>query len=271
MRKGHRLPGPRWPSGPRMLKDRCPCGKAKCVVSQQCRACADLAKRTPSSREAARAALLARSPAVSRGYAAYRVAHPPTMSVCVACEKTFSRGAARRPKHDVLRFCSKQCAARFNAAKTLPERDKLRRAREAEYAELHHAREITRELTRAQRLYARSICACGAAIARVHGRLCEVCYRASHGKKRFRNAVSHVCPNCGRGFHAAEDVVYCSRRCRHQYAHKGRYPALGSLPLDLRNQIAALVALVRSAQRLIHGESARSGEIGETGEVLQGA
>jgi hypothetical protein len=48
--------------------------------------------------------------------------------------------------------------------------------------------------------------------------------------------------------------VFCSARCRSQYSKKGdRYPSIGGLPLEARNQVAELIALVRSARRQIHG------------------
>jgi len=63
--------------------------------------------------------------------------------------------------------------------------------------------------------------------------------------------ATHICPNCGQLFNGHDRDVFCSFRCARQLRKDGRYPTLGALPLDERNRVAELIALVRSARRQI--------------------
>jgi hypothetical protein len=162
---------------------------------------------------------------------------------CESCAAPFWR---RRNHKDARRFCSKRCAGVWHRARTL--------ARvQAERAQ----RQIDRELQRAARQAVALLrwCPCGAALNRRSpgGRFCRACVaeriRAGHASRE--RDIAHCCPNCGGSFHGYEAQVFCSKRCAHQLQHKGRYPTLGRLPLEDRNQLAEMIALVRAARRQI--------------------
>lgn len=171
--------------------------------------------------------------------------------ICQWCGGKFRRkGHDPRTTHDVLRFCRKKCWGAFRSAFAQAEQEQYQRARE-----------ISRELTRAQRLYARSVCPCGAPITRPRGRFCNTCAATCRGRgiRRARavgrrTGLAHLCPNCGRQFRGYERDVFCSQHCSHQYTKKQRYPSIGAMSLEQRNQIAELIALVRSARRRVHEE-----------------
>jgi hypothetical protein len=238
-----RKDGPRSPSG-RLLyewKDRCHCGQPKTKYRRQCLTCRRSARR-------------ARPRCACGGAKSYGAARCMTCEttarrdqiierVCQQCGCTFKRKSHGGPGHDVKRFCSKKCWGAFLAAEARVTREAIRQA---------HS--IQRELERAQRRYARSVCACGATATR-DGR-CSTC-----NSRRYQPLVArvdHVCPNCGQAFQAPESWVHCSRRCGQQLSGKGRrYPKIGALPVEDRNRIAELIALTRTARRRID-ESAKS-------------
>jgi len=173
------------------------------------------------------------------------------LRICQWCQSEFRRKGRRvRDGHDILCFCSKKCWGACRSARF-----------QAEQNEYRQACQISRELKRAQRLYARSICACGATITRRCGTLCNTC-AAEHKREGIHRArsvsrtagVRHICPNCGESFRGYASDVHCSTRCCKQLRKKGqRYPVIGALPLQERNRIAELVALVRAARRRIWG------------------
>lgn len=177
--------------------------------------------------------------------------------LCQWCGKPFRRkGRLTRPGAEVFRFCRKKCWGAFRSTVARAERDARRQARR-----------ISRELTRAQRLFARSVCACGATITRPSGRMCNACsaLRKREGKQRGQSlsrstGLEHICPNCGESFRGYERDVFCSPRCGRQLKHPGRYPSIGGLSIDKRNEIAELIALVRSARiRLARTEGGQRG------------
>lgn len=244
-----RKDGPRWPSGRLMYewKDRCRCGHAKSKSSPQCRACAiNTREKIPRPRcscggQKARYSLRCQAcDAVRRKCEAVRRMVPTR--VCQWCGAEFRRQGDARAAHDVLRFCSKKCWGAFRSAIAQAQHEKYR-----------GARQIIRELTRAQRLYARSVCACGATITRPYGSLCTSC-RAARRSEAFRirreEGVHHLCPNCGQSFRGHTDDVYCSSPCAKQFRKKSR-SRIRAIPLDERNRIAELLALVRAANRRI--------------------
>jgi hypothetical protein len=203
----------------------------------------------------------------------------PVSFVCKGCGDVITRDPA--PARDNRReYCSRACKMqvwwRTHEKKlyTPSEAAVLRsKARELERAALRKAtsceRQLEREIERAQRLQARSTCACGAKIHRPYGRVCDACasVNKSTGRRRSLGAgPGHLCPSCGRRFDSLETTVFCSSQCAKRYRHHGRYPSLGALPLDERNQIAELIALVRSAHRHLQHPSALSpADAGHTG------
>ncbi len=202
---------------PEPWKYRCECGQAKSLGSQRCQTCHMQQRHDRVLRR-----------------------------TCQSCGREFRRKHSLRSGHDVLRFCSKKCWGVFQTALAHTARDAYRRARQ-----------IQRELTRAQRLEARKHCACGVLITHQHrDRRCSPCIAAAVRAKRAADQMigDHVCPNCGGSFHRYGSAVFCSPRCGRQYKHD-RYPTLRALPVDKRNQIAELVALVRSARRRIDENS----------------
>jgi len=187
--------------------------------------------------------------------------HPDSF-VCQGCDAVIERLPS--PQIDNRRmYCSPLCKMHVwwrtherkiypPAAATLQRRQRQRqlaadRSRE-QYLEDQRRREIQREIDRAQQLHAASFCRdCGVPIIPGRGR-CEQCRLVIDR----RTWVDHVCPNCGKPFEQDDDVVYCSRKCGHQYRHHpGRYPSIALIPRAERNRIAHLIALVRAARRHI--------------------
>jgi hypothetical protein len=139
--------------------------------------------------------------------------------------------------------------------------------RKAAEADRRRERRIEEQLERVHWQQARtiSICTCGVTITRPAATLCKTCYAARmgtvirHAREASRiEGLNHVCPNCGQQFLGYTADVYCSKRCFRQYTKHQRYPGLRSLPLNERNQIAAMIALVRAANRRID-ESLKAG------------
>jgi hypothetical protein len=181
---------------------------------------------------------------------------------CEYCGLAFSRPA--QGGKDKRRFCSRACSFATQKAHARERAAAIQAERTAIRAE----RSIERELKRAAReaLQALRQCECGAPIEKPTARFCDACIAVRigagvrQGYTRAREVgVTHICPNCAAAFQGYEAAVFCSARCSKRYnrqarrdTHGHRYPtAIGTLPLTERNQVASMVALVRSAQRMI--------------------
>jgi hypothetical protein len=158
--------GPRWPSGRLVYewKDRCQCGQPKTKWSRQCLTCADRQRARPRCACGRRKAC--RSHQCQQCATQARRDHM-IARVCEWCRREFKR-KKRRPKFqsDVLRFCSKKCWGAFRTAESQSAQQTIRQA---------HS--IQRELERAQRQYARSVCAWGSGYAVVRIAMQRVCAR----------------------------------------------------------------------------------------------
>ena len=161
------------------------------------------------------------------------------------------------------RFHSRKCAAihrwALHNARVKAEREARQEARRVRLIE----REIARETSRP------GVCRCGAPITRdrqchdPYVTLCKECAarQIADRVRRVRLAsrhdgVDHVCPNCGETFRGFERDVFCSTRCAAQLKRE-TYPSIGALPLDERNRIAAMVALMRHARSRLYANSPR--------------
>jgi hypothetical protein len=173
--------------------------------------------------------------------------------ICEQCGGEFRRRSAG-PRHrtEVFRFCSKKCWGGFRTAQS-----QTAEAR-ALAATRQQAQSFARELMRAQQLELQSVCACGAA-KRPLAQRCRACARLRtrtrlRGRYQPHEPAQSCCPDCGAQFITTRpNKVFCSDRCHTRYTKKGRYPSIAAItPITERNRIAALVALVRSAQRRIH-------------------
>jgi endogenous inhibitor of DNA gyrase (YacG/DUF329 family) len=207
----------------RFPRARCACGGLKSYGSRQCRACFNRSMR-------------------------------PTRS-CAWCGRAFWRKAK---SNDARKFCSRQCAGR---RKRSPERDVDVRAFRIEIARALNAA-FSDDRPPAPRL-----CACGGTITRPRGLICRACAGAAVAASRRAEwsvdqaiGIDHVCPNCGKDFKGRRGEIYCSFRCQRRYSHAAvrgadhdRYPRIGHLPVTERNDVAALMALVRAANRRLHG------------------
>jgi hypothetical protein len=163
---------------------------------------------------------------------------------CEWCGIAFWRPRLTNRKVDACRFCSKRCSGARRRAQTAERRAVIREQREQ---------------LRRQRHEARVTCACGVRIRRRTGRWCDACYtqrignaiREGHILAR-RTGLDHLCPNCGQWFRGYDRATFCSSRCVSQMAKRQCYPHISHLPIDERNQLAELIALVRAANRRLH-------------------
>lgn len=218
----------------------------------------------------------------------------PDRFVCKGCGQLIKRYPA--PARDNRReYCSLKCKMRVwwrtHECQRYPPSESLVLRRQIESAQrkaLCREQQIERAIERVHWEQARTICSCGATIARDSGsnapycRLCRTCAttRIAAINRETRAAirtegVDHVCPNCGQSFRGYVDDVYCSSRCNKQmHKKKGRYPSIRGLPLDERNRLAELLALVRAARRRMDGapdkESTAAPEPGATDELSSG-
>jgi hypothetical protein len=186
----------------------------------------------------------------------------PASFVCKGCGAITVRRPS--PARDSRRsYCSDACKMRVwwqtHEKLVYPPLESTVRRKAAE-ADRRRARRIEEQIERVHWHQARTIrfCSCGATITRSTATLCKTCYAAQlgtvlrHAREVSRiDGLNHVCPNCGHGFLGWAADVYCSKRCFRQYSKHQRYPGLRSLPLTERNQIAAMIALIRAANRRI--------------------
>jgi len=227
----------------------CACGRPKNSTSAQCWSCYNTGRRGPAL-------------------------------ICEWCKQTFRRFDRKNPAKDARRFCSKRCGGLFKAAAgTLPIRTPaaliaweqnlaLRRAAsEVRREERRHERKLLAQERAADRQAHRPTCACGEAFTRVlwnyshpyMRRWCEACFAQEF------YAHPHICPNCGQDFYGEQTATYCSRHCAKQMRHKierspDLYVSIGNFPLTERNNLAALIALMRAANRRLYTTI-------ETGEI----
>jgi hypothetical protein len=188
---------------------------------------------------------------------AYRTSrkHNPDLH-CEWCGVAFFRRPSNR---DARRFCSKRCSGARRRARTAERRAAI-------LVQRRIARE-KREQIRKQQHQARMICPCGARISRRTGRWCNTCFaqqigngiRAGHTVARTAG-LHHLCPNCGQWFRGYPRDTFCSTTCAKQMRKRDRYPHLGHLPIDERNQLAELIALVRAVNRRLHTRGQNHGE-----------
>jgi hypothetical protein len=247
-----RKEGPRSPSGRLRshYRDLCQCGKWKSKKAVQCRACRACSR--PITRKPCACGRHKSYGAIRcQACESHRRWPDPQIFLCEWCGQTCQRKNRRDAKHDARRFCSKRCSGALRTAEAKAAQQTIRQA---------HS--IQRELERAQRQYARSVCACGAAVTRSSRSMCSACWREYSRRWHPLTAkVEHLCPNCGQSFQAPEGRVFCSRRCGVQISKTRdkvrRYPSIGRLPVEDRNHLAALIALTRAANRRID-ESAKS-------------
>jgi endogenous inhibitor of DNA gyrase (YacG/DUF329 family) len=166
---------------------------------------------------------------------------------CESCAAPFWR---RKNHKDARRFCSKRCAGTWHRARTAARVQAERTQREIDRALLQAARETARLLRR---------CPCGASLDRrsAGGRFCRACVAARLRASNIRQQKAardygplHCCPNCGRQFQGYEGAVFCSSLCSKRL-HRKRYPTLAHIPLEERNHLAEMIALVRAARRKI--------------------
>lgn len=193
---------------------------------------------------------------------------PPEPRMCEWCGLSFRRKLhGGGGDHDTGRFCSKKCSGARRRAGTMLRLEQQKQQRFASEIERQIQRELDRaqrELERAQRDCAPRFCACGTAIT--NGSMCQPCatIRKVTGLYAAREMAriaghEHCCPNCGARFRGLERDVYCSDHCARQLCkRRQRYPAIGHFPLNERNRLAELIALVRSARRRINKPSAVS-------------
>jgi hypothetical protein len=167
---------------------------------------------------------------------------------CRSCETARRRGplhwcewcgaAFWRPKNDAKsdarRFCSKRCSGAKRTAAAL-----IRRAISAEAAKKTRDADYARRLEQRR---ARRIEVDARGLEQQDARRIEV-------KKTWPD---HVCPNCGAQFVGPKHKTFCGARCAHQL-RKPRFPRFGSLPIEARNNLAELMALVRAANRRLQG------------------
>ena len=243
-----------WPS----RQSTCACGQSKGPRSLRCFAC------NKAHLHDARA---------SRLSALNKARHPRQIFHCEWCHVEFWRN--REPK-DALRFCSKRCSAlRRMAEGKMPiqdpevqvrlaianehRREQYRIAREFRLKEKERQQQQSQQ--RAQEQHQQWIietaCACGLPHTKslwtpkhpYMRRWCDAC----HTQEFY--AWLHVCPNCGQEFYGGESVIHCSTRCGKQMAKRrarGSYPFISNLPIEERNRLAALIALVRAVNRRLH-------------------
>jgi hypothetical protein len=239
----------RWPS----RQSTCACGGWKSPTSARCLAC-DKARRKPPLRH------------------------------CEWCHQAFvMRQRHADPKKGAGRFCTKRCSGLFRAAAgVMPLQKADVRARAAigtaQYRELHREewdwrreerkRQKEEEQRHQQQKWDREhACSCGASSTTARWVYDEP-YRAGQtppsGRTRYWceacfahefYARQHVCPNCGEEFYGTERETYCSERCgtqmRKRIERSACYPSIGHLPVDERNKLARLIALMRAAHRRI--------------------
>jgi endogenous inhibitor of DNA gyrase (YacG/DUF329 family) len=181
---------------------------------------------------------------------------------CAGCGQLVARWMSRvRDKSRV--YCSNKCQMRMwwstHEKKTYPPSDAARERKTIRQA-IRQA--FTVELTR--QVHAQQPCRiCGLPLGvshknqQIHAACLSEQKRSSQRtyqrmKRAERHPLNHVCPACGEVFATTNHHrVHCSRRCQHRMHHHGRYPAIGVIPLNQRNQVAELTALVRAAQRRI--------------------
>lgn len=189
---------------------------------------------------------------------------------CEWCRQVFWR---RKAKRDTRRFCSKQCAMALRILRgrnTFQDLQVRQRAIAGMRQYLHDSaperarrREQREQWDQQQRQYriqqqqARTACPCGTISTYTRWTYadpvmrywCDACYIQEF------YAWEHVCPDCGASFFGQYRDTYCSPRCATRLRHmvdRGTYPAIGRLPLDQRNQLAEMIALMRAANRAIY-------------------
>ena len=155
-------------------------------------------------------------------------------------------------------FCSRTCAfarqheqylRRQVAAVIAREQQKAARARgKQEQEQRIHQERMTCRLCGGERVLGSWV-----------GRRCLVCYaqqqrvRVQRGRARVKqDGVLHLCPNCGQWFRGYEQDVFCSKRCSQQLK-PDRYPRMRHVPIAERNELAAMTALIRRANRVLQG------------------
>jgi len=178
---------------------------------------------------------------------------------CEYCGVTFWR---KRAKRDARRFCSKRCSGARIRARTAAA--KAERTLATAFAAAFR-RELDARLPAIVVPTLERRCPCGAP-RHTRSKYCLVCLRplVAARVRAGRSAVTftgldHVCPNCGATFKGYEADTYCSRPCATQYRHRvdrGSYPRIGHMGIKERNTLAELIALMRAANRRIHGKGA---------------
>lgn len=267
-----RASGERWPCGRLIDRDRCACGGLKSRQAQHCQTCQFGRQRKSGPRDPS-GRLSNRCLPCACGGLKYRSAqrckacdirrrHAAIARRCEWCQQVFFRHRKGGDKHDALRFCSKACYGRNKSKRAIRQLHALERR-------IHRA--SVKQAQRARKLLTRSVCRrCDAPIdPHQRFRWCASCYSAmlveknsqAKDNRRTRTGALHVCPNCGQTFMEQARVVYCSRRCLRQMVKRrergSAYPVLAGVPLDQRNPLAELVAMVRTTQRRLHDHTVR--------------
>jgi hypothetical protein len=235
----------------------CNCGALKAAGVLRCPACKAAKKLAPFV--CACGGKKAREAAACR--ACYLTNVHADDSTCQWCQQTFRRGQ-KAPDRDARKYCSKTC---YGAAKRIWAPG----ARGRFVASLRH--ELRSRLAvfdrRSQTAAPWRRCSCGAPIENPFGKCCRRCGAERKGIGiRSARAISrrvgceHVCPNCGVRFHGHPGDVFCSAKCGRQL--RGRNFSIRGLPLDERNKLAELIALVRAANRRLQGVADEGGAAG---------
>jgi len=228
--------------------DRCACGQTKARYVDRCRFCA---RRESNKDKVPCACGRPKSRRTVQCRTCFNVKHRSPAFQCAWCTRTFWRP---KWKDDARRFCSRDCFFAMKKGRAADRAESEAAEREIQQALYHAAKKVRRSLRRCVH------CA-GSMPDDRGGRYCsDACLCAVLGTKvretrRTNKAagIQHQCPNCGVWFPGHPCDVYCSPRCCKQFkTHLGRYPSLENVfPIEERNRIAGLIALVRAARRQI--------------------
>lgn len=201
----------------------------------------------------------ARANGAARCLACYWAEKRREVHICQQCSLSFRPiRSLSKASCQVNKYCSRACyfAMKRGRAETRSIERKIAQAhareqRKRNWTQRHQERQEQRAATR---------CPCGAALTRPTARWCKNCYatQIGNGIRKGREwmratGLDHLCPNCGQWFKGYESSTFCSLKCCTQWK-PGRYPCISRVPIEERNQLAELLALVREAnRRMQHG------------------
>ena len=158
---------------------------------------------------------------------------------CLGCGQESSR--RKCPGHDARKYCSRACAfAHWSEIRLSDVRSVRARARPRP---THPCRRCDRPIELRKQL-----CVSCREVARWD----QADRRRQKARQRPKvGTFKHTCPSCGDPFVGLRDAVFCSHICSRRARKVTKGMGLSRLPINERERVAPLVALVRQANQRI--------------------